>query len=177
MKPPAGPTSVELYLVRHAVAAARGPDYPDDAERPLTADGVARFRRAVAGLRETGVQLDLVLTSPYARARDTAELLVAGLRPKPKSAIVEALAPGSRPVDVVAAVARYSGSGRGASRLALVGHEPGLGELAARLLGAKGAFEFKKGGVCRIDLDRAMPAGLGTLRWFLTPRLLRGLAP
>lgn len=177
MSPSRGPTSLELYLVRHGVAALRGPDYPDDADRPLTEEGVDRFRRAVAGLRATGVQLDLVLTSPYVRARDTAELLGAGLRPKPKVVVVEALAPGQRPAEVVAAVAHHSAAGRGASRLALVGHEPDLGVLAGRLLGAKGRFEFKKGGVCRIDVDRAMPAGPGTLRWFLTPRVLRGLAP
>lgn len=177
MSPAAGPTSLELYLVRHAVAAERGPDYPDDAERPLTDEGVERFRRAVAGLRDLGVQLDLVLSSPYVRARETAELLCVGLKPRPKLIEVAALACDGKPADVVAAVARYSAAGRGASRIALVGHEPDLGELAARLLGAKGRVEFKKGAVCRIDVDRAMPAGPGTLRWLLTPRVLRGLAP
>lgn len=176
MSPAAGPTSLELYLVRHAVAAERGPDYPDDAERPLTDDGVERFRRAVAGLRDLGVQLDLVLSSPYVRARETAELLCVGLKPRPKLIEVAVLACGGKPADVVAAVARHSAAGRGASRIALVGHEPDLGELAARLLGAKGRVEFKKGAVCRIDVDRAMPAGPGTLRWLLTPRVLRGLA-
>lgn len=174
---PAGPTSLELYLVRHAVAAERGPDYPDDAERPLTDEGVERFRRAVAGLRDLGVQLDLVLSSPYVRARETADLLCVGLKPRPKLIVVEALAVGGKPADVIAAVARHSATGRGASRVALVGHEPDLGELAVRLMGARGAVEFKKGAVCRIDVDRAMPAGPGTLRWLLPPRVLRGLAP
>ena len=63
---------------------------------------------------------------------------------------------------------------RKASRLALVGHEPDLGELAAKLLGARGAVEFKKDAVCRIDVTRAMPGGPGVLRWFLPPRALRG---
>jgi len=177
MSPSAGPTSLELYLVRHAEAAPRGRDYPDDAARPLTDEGADRFRRAVAGLRAVGVELDLVLTSPFVRARETAELLVAGLRPKPTLLVVDALMPARKPAEVVAAVTRHAAAGRGASRLALVGHEPDLGELAARLLGAKGAFEFKKGAVCRIDVDRAMPNGPGALRWFLTPRVLRGLAP
>ncbi len=179
MSPSAGPTSLELYLVRHAVAAAAWPRLSRRRRAPADRRRASsRFRRAVAGLRETGVQLDLVLTSPYVRARDTAELLVAGLRPKPKLVVVEALAPGQR-----AGRGRCGGGAalglrpRAPSRLALVGHEPDLGELAARLLGAKGAIEFKKGAVCRIDLDRAMPAGPGTLRWFLTPRVLRGLAP
>jgi phosphohistidine phosphatase len=177
MSPAAGPTSLELYLVRHAEAAARGRDYPDDAARPLTEAGTARFRRAVAGLRAVGVELDLVLTSPYVRARETADVLVAGLRPKPKLIVVDALMPAKKPMEVVAAVTRHAAAGRGASRIALVGHEPDLGELAARLLGATGTIEFKKGAVCRLDLDRAMPNGPGTLRWFLTPRVLRGLAP
>jgi phosphohistidine phosphatase len=174
---PAATTSLELYLVRHAVAAERGPDYPDDAERPLTPEGVERFRKAVAGLRAFGVVLDVVLSSPYVRAKETAELLCVGLKPKPRLAISDALLPGRRPAVVIAAIEQYSATGRGASRLALVGHEPDLGELAARLLGAKGSVEFKKGAVCRIDVDRAMPGGPGTLRWFLTPAVLRGLAP
>lgn len=171
------PTSLELYLVRHAVAAERGPDYPDDALRPLTPEGVDRFTRAVAGLRALGVTLDVVLASPLQRARETADVLVAGLRPKPKLVVTDALAPDHKLADVLAAVARVASTGRGASRIGLVGHEPDLGEMAAKLLGARGAVEFRKGAVCRIDVDRAMPAGPGTLRWFLPPRALRGLAP
>lgn len=171
------PTSLELYLVRHAVAAERGPDYPDDNLRPLTQQGVTKFARAVAGLRAFGVTLDVVLTSPLQRARDTADLLVAGLRPKPKLVVVDALAPDHTLAEVLAAVAKVASTGRGASRLALVGHEPDLGAMAAKLLGARGTMEFRKGAVCRIDVDRAMPSGPGTLRWFLPPRALRGLAP
>jgi len=171
------PTSLELYLVRHAVAALRGPDYPDDAERPLTPEGVDRWRRSAAGLREIGVAVDVVLTSPLVRAQETAEILAATLKPKPRLTVAEALAPGRKPADALALIAKYAAAPRGASRLALVGHEPDLGELAARLLGAKGVIEFKKGAVCRLDVDRAMPAGPATLRWFLPPRVLRGLAP
>lgn len=171
------PTSLELYLVRHAVATERGPDHPDDFQRPLTPEGVARWRRSVAGLRELGVALDLVLASPLVRAHETADLLVAGLKPKPRQLACDALVPGRKPAEALAVIAKYAAASRGASRIALVGHEPDLGELAARLLGARGVVEFKKGAVCRIDLDRAMPAGPGTLRWLLPPRALRGLAP
>ena len=58
-------------------------------------------------------------------------------------------------------------------RIALVGHEPGVGELAARLLGMRHAMEFKKGAVCRIDVEALPPKGPGALRWFLTPKLLK----
>lgn len=170
------PTSLEVYLVRHAVAAERGPEYPDDARRPLTPEGISRFREAVRGLRALGVTVDLVLTSPYVRARETAEVLRAGLKPAPRVVVVDALVPGTRPADVMAAVQARAGAGRGVERVALVGHEPDLGELAARWLGAKAAVPFKKGAVLRLDLDRALPAGPATLRWFLPPRVLRGLA-
>ena len=60
-------------------------------------------------------------------------------------------------------------------KLALVGHEPDLGELTARLLGARGNVEFKKGGVCFLQMDGATPGGPGTLRWMLTPKALRAL--
>ena len=56
--------TIELYLVRHAIAAERGPNYPDDRERPLTSEGVARFKLSVDGLKELDVSVDLVLTSP-----------------------------------------------------------------------------------------------------------------
>ena len=58
-----------------------------------------------------------------------------------------------------------------------MGHEPDLGELAAKLLGARGTVEFKKGGIALIEVDGATPGGPGTLRWMLTPRALRALAP
>jgi len=166
--------TIELYLVRHAVAAERGPKYPDDRLRPLTPDGVKRFASSVPGLMELDVVIDFVLTSPLVRARDTATLLAAGLKPKPAIAELEALAPGGRHQAVIEAIKAHAKRHR---RLALVGHEPDLGELAARLLGARGTVVFKKGGICAIDVDGATPGGPGTLRWHLTPRALRALAP
>jgi phosphohistidine phosphatase len=162
--------TIELYLVRHAIAAERGPNYPDDRERPLTSEGIARFKLAVDGLKELGVTLDLVLTSPLVRAKHTAELLVAGLPNQSRTEELDALAPGGRLPAVLEAVASFS---RRYRRIALVGHHPDLGELAAKLLQARGEIEFKKGAVCCIQLDGAMPAGPGVLRWLLPPKALR----
>ena len=108
------------------------------------------------------------------RARDTATLLAAGLKPRPAIAEVAALAPGGRHQAVLEAIKTHAKRHR---RLALVGHEPDLGELAARLLGARGSVQFKKGAICAIDVDGATPGGPGTLRWLLTPKALRALAP
>jgi phosphohistidine phosphatase len=164
--------TIELYLVRHAIAAERGPNYPDDRERPLTSEGVARFKQVTEGLKDLDVKLELVLTSPLVRASHTAELLVAGVGGKPRLEMLEALAPGGRVAQVIEALAKYS---KRAKHIALVGHEPDLGELAARLLRARGTIQFKKGAVCCLELDGAMPAGPGSLKWHLPPRALRKL--
>ena len=165
---------IELYLVRHAIAAERGPKYPDDSLRPLTPAGAKKFASSVPGLAEMDVLIDLVLTSPLVRARETATLLAAGLKTKPAIVEVEALAPGGRHAALLEAIKTHAKRHR---RIALVGHEPDLGEVAARLLGARGTIEFKKGAICAIEVDGATPAGPGTLRWLLTPRALRALAP
>ena len=84
---------------------------------------------------------------------------------------VDALAPG----DAFAAFMTELEKHVRRSRIAIVGHEPGIGELAARLVGMRHPIEFKKGAVCRIDVDALPPRGPGTLRWLLTPRILRSL--
>ena len=162
-----------IYLVRHGVAAEQGPEFPNDDDRPLTSEGIERLRVQVLGLRALDVRLDRVLTSPLLRAAQTAEILASGVRCAAPPVPVDALRPGGRYDALLAAVAR-TGHDRS---VALVGHMPSIGEFAARLIGAREPLAFKKGAVCRIDVDRAMPAGPGSLRWFLTPRVLRGLAP
>jgi phosphohistidine phosphatase len=161
----------ELYLVRHAIAAERGEEWPDDTKRPLTERGIARFKEGVAGLRWLDVALDEIITSPLVRAKQTADLLAAGLGSKPVVRLLDALAPGHAPATVMTQLARLA---RG-SRIALVGHEPDLGELAAHLVGASRPMPFRKGGVCRIDVEGLTSKRPGTLHWFVTPKALRKL--
>ncbi len=168
------PGPIEIYIVRHAVAGERGPSYPDDRLRPLTDEGIARFRQAVRGLAAINVTVDLVLTSPLVRALQTAELLVAGLPGHPRMDTLDALAPGGRVALIMEAIAQRSRQRQ--NRIALVGHEPDLGELAARLLAARGSIQFKKGAVCCIELQGRLAGGPGTLLWHLPPRVLRRLA-
>lgn len=160
-----------LYLVRHAIAAERGDEWPDDAKRPLTHEGAAKMRRAVAGLRELDLNIELVYTSPLVRAVQTAELLVAGLKPTPTLKQMPALIPGGAPGKVAEGVT----FDRGEPSIALVGHEPSLGELAAWLISAKAPLPFRKGGVCRIDFPDQPSARNGQLVWFVTPKMLRAL--
>lgn len=163
--------TLELYLIRHGLAAARGPAYPDDSKRPLTSRGIAAIRKEAKGLNYLGVGFDLILTSPLVRTRQTAEALAESLASKPAMAPSDALAPAGTPAAVVQELAKHARKGR----IALVGHEPNIGELAARLIGSRAPMPFKKGAVCRIDFDVLPPKGVGELRWFATPKMLRRL--
>jgi phosphohistidine phosphatase len=157
-----------LFLVRHAIAAERGPEFPDDTQRPLTEDGISRFRKAIAGLSDLGVDIDLILTSPLVRARQTAELLSKGLAGHPPIIETGALSPDATHKALVTELRRHTRR----SAIALVGHEPRLGETAARLLGCPGRFDFRKGSVCRIDFDLFPPSAPGRLQWFAPPKIL-----
>jgi phosphohistidine phosphatase len=163
------PGTHELYLIRHGIAAERGPQYPDDTKRPLTTQGIARLRREADGLVQLDVQFDVVLTSPLVRAKQTADIISSALPGRPNVVTAEALSPGGSHASVIDELAKHVRR----TRIALVGHEPDLGELAARLIGAKKPIELKKGSVCRIDVQSLPPAGAGRLRWLLTPRMLR----
>jgi phosphohistidine phosphatase len=162
-----------LYLIRHAIAADRGPSWPDDRRRPLTKRGVKRMRQVMEGFADLDETLALVFTSPLTRAIDTATIVARGMETRPVVRVLPALAPGTPPAQVAAAVVRAAGR---AERIALVGHEPDLGALAAWLIGASRPVPFKKGGICRIDVAHWPPqgrGGSGQLIWLATPAMLR----
>lgn len=164
---------LELYLIRHGIAAERGEQYPDDSKRPLTGQGISRMRKEAKALGDLGVEFDHIITSPLVRTRQTADILAESMKSKPPVTNSDALAPASTPVSVIQDLAKLAKKG---TRVALVGHEPNMGELAARLIGARAPLAFKKGAICRIDFEVLPPKGLGQLQWFLPPRMLRKLA-
>jgi len=143
----------------------------DDAKRPLSEDGIERFQKSARGLARLDVWIDVVLTSPLVRARQTAEIVASAFDPRPSIITIESLAPGGSYASLVADLEKHGRK----TRIALVGHEPGIGELGARLIGSRHSFEFKKGAVCRIDVDEIPPVGPGDLRWFLTPKVMASI--
>ncbi len=161
----------ELYVIRHAVAEERGDAWPDDAKRPLTEDGTMKMRRASRALSRMGVAIDVVLTSPLVRTRQTAEIFAAAFSPHPAVVNVDALSPEGSVTAAIAELEKHSRK----KHIAIVGHEPDIGELAARLAGMRQPMEMKKGAVCRIDVESLPPKGPGVLKWFMTPKLLRSL--
>jgi len=165
------PGPFELYLIRHAVAEERGEDWPDDNKRPLSDDGASRMRKAARGLDRLGITLDVIVTSPLVRTKQTAEIIANAMNPKPPIVSLESLAPGGTYQEIITDLEKQSKR----TRVAIVGHEPGIGEFAARLIGSRHSIEFKKGAVCRIDVDAIPPSGPGDVRWFMTTKILRSI--
>jgi phosphohistidine phosphatase len=165
---------MQLYIMRHAIAALREKWIGPDEDRPLTRAGRARMRLASRGLRAIGVRFDIIISSPLIRALQTAEIVAREFNYKSPIEICPALAPGLKPELLFQFLAAFPD----ASSLLMVGHEPDLGNLALTLLGGAhpDRFPLRKGGVCRVDVDRMPPDGPGTLVWAVTPRIMRALA-
>ena len=159
-----------LLLVRHADAGDRDPvRWPDDSLRPLTDKGRKVHAKVAKALRDAGIIPELVLTSPWLRAAQTAEVMAQALAlasPVPCPAL--AADPDLQALDAVV------GERKAKAVVALVGHSPWIEELAAMLLTgtAKGmAVDFPKSGVLGVELDR-VSARAGVLRFFLRPKML-----
>lgn len=174
---------VELLLLRHGIAEERCPERVDG-ERALTAVGRSRTRAVAERLVQLGLGCDQLVTSPLVRARQTAEIAVgAGLVAQGSPSLSSrvdavrvdavrvdaALAPGGDPLPLVAEFQRAASAHKGLLRLALVGHEPDLGALAAQLIGApEGAIALKKAGIALLLLG----PGRGQLKLLMAPRQL-----
>lgn len=185
---------MDLLVVRHAIAEDRESfalGGGDDQERPLSAQGRRRFRRGAAGLATQVEGVDLLLTSPLVRARQTADLLHEALRRrgcKPGRAVCPALVPGAHPRELAdwlagAEAARLADPAR--ATLAVVGHEPHLSHLVSWLASGseRSWIDLKKGSAVLLALDpsgrsvsAALRPGAATLTWALAPRQLRALA-
>jgi phosphohistidine phosphatase len=162
---------MELLIVRHAIAFERDARrWPDDAERPLSPAGLARARKAAAGMKQLVDAPGRVLVSPLTRARQTAAILteVAGW---PRAIDCAELAPGGSCEALLAVLRRTPGA-----RIAVVGHEPGLGRLVAAVLpGSAGAqaFRFRKMGAALLTFQGAARARGAQLEWLVPARVLR----
>ena len=161
------------YLIRHAAALPKSaPGVSKDSLRPLTLEGVKQMKEAAAGLA-TVAKPELVVCSPYLRAMETARILASALESAPPVETSEALLPDASPSGALSFVGRAR-----ASSVALVGHEPQMGELASLMItgSTSSKFPFRKGAACCIEFPSEVAAGTGELRWHLTPEILRRLA-
>lgn len=165
---------MKLLLIRHAIAeeVAASPRR-DDASRRLTDEGRSKMQRAARALPRLLGDLALVVSSPLARAVETAEIVVAAY-PDPPQLVEEGWL---GPEFDSAAALRFFVAQRAVPSLALVGHEPNLAQLLGYLLtGEERAFAlFKKGGAALVELDDRVAPGGALLHWHLTPAALRAI--
>jgi phosphohistidine phosphatase len=162
---------MQLYLVRHGIAIDREePKCPPDPQRYLTEEGVEKTKQVAKGIRALGVTADLLLTSPYVRAVQTAEIFAAALDyAKQKIRHTDLLLPGAEPTLFFRELAKE----RQASSVFLFGHAPQLDDVVAAALGSKRHItSLKKAGVAMLELKRISPP-IAMLIWLATPKLLR----
>jgi phosphohistidine phosphatase len=153
--------TTHLYIIRHAWAEDDGPDGTDESRR-LTKKGRKRFADLVDRLRKSGMEIDLVATSPLVRTRETAEILAAAFDPKPRIEPLDALAPGADWPSLVEWTAHQD-----AASVAWVGHMPCVARLVALTIGdGTASIRMQKGAVASIRLDDG-PGQPGELEWLL----------
>lgn len=167
---------MKLLIVRHAIAEEReewAQSERPDSERPLTRKGRKRMRRAARGLRRLVRRIDLLATSPYTRAVQTAEILAAEYGGSATSQTQE-LVPERASADFLEWLKRLDDI----DTIAAVGHEPHLSGLATWLISGqeRNALELKKGGALLLEFNGTIEAGAARLLWSAPPRILRGLA-
>lgn len=163
---------MNLYILRHGIAAGRGTEYPDDDFRQLTGKGIRRMRREAKGMSAIGVAPDLIISSPLTRAMQTAEIVQQGLSEPPQTLTSRSLVPEAHPSQILHELADSYSS---LDSVMVVGHEPHLSSLIAYILTGRGSWliSLKKGALSSIDL--MLPSGRGQLLWALAPRQIRAL--
>ena len=164
---------MEIVFLRHAPAGAReewARTGRPDSERPLTLEGRKRARAAAKGLAKFIKTADLIATSPWPRARETAEIAAKALgAPLVET---ECLLPNRSPASLAAWL-----SGLDGERVVLVGHEPHLSKVVSWLMAggvSRSIVRFKKAQALLLEMKKAAP-GSAALIWSLPPRVLRGL--
>jgi len=165
---------MQIVLFRHGPAGRRDASrWPDDALRPLTARGEQRARAAADGLRRLLTDpVTQIVTSPFARAARTAELLGEAF-PDARRLTRDVLAAGAAPRDLMRLLDSFDGD----DVVALVGHEPDLGRLAGLLVFGEGhVLPLKKAGACVLNLDAETAPGAAEMVALLPPRALRRMA-
>jgi len=162
---------MKIYLVRHGIAYEPGePGYEDDTQRPLTDKGRDKMNKVAHVLKRLNMKPDMILSSPYLRAEQTAEILAKELKyKKNKIEFSERLLPTSQPEPLIAEIIeKYN-----VEELVVVGHEPCLGLLISTLAAGDPelAINVRYGSVCCLSADDFRIERRATLEWLLTPKI------
>ena len=167
---------MNLYLLRHGIAVERkSAGHDEDRDRPLTVEGEEKIRRIARAMRELELSFDLILSSPYLRARQTAEIVADAFEIRKRLEFCDHLVVGGDAKELI----RHLKEVRSLPEtILLVGHEPYLGRLVSWLIGGnpEASVAFKKGGLCKLAVSSWKSGRCATLEWLLTPRQMMLMA-
>lgn len=162
---------MKLYLVRHGIAVDAGtPGYEDDSLRPLTEEGREKMKKIAHTLQEMGIKPELIVSSPFVRAYQTASIMAKTLKYKGELVYSDLLVPMGQPNDMIVQIKeKYS-----VDELMLVGHEPNLSLLISFFLAGNSniSINLKKGGVCCLSADNLNQNRKAVLEWLVTPKII-----
>jgi phosphohistidine phosphatase len=164
---------MNFYILRHGIAQEMGmPGVDKDSERELVPEGRQKLRKIAAAMNALDLTFDVILTSPYVRAEQTAMTIAEVLKMKAKLELTDDLSPSGSMRDLIASI---NGRKPAPADVLLVGHEPYLSELISLLVsGGTDAISvvLKKGGFCRLSVETLKYGRCASLDWLLTPKQL-----
>jgi phosphohistidine phosphatase len=163
---------MNLYFLRHGKACARGRKWQPDSTRPLTRSGEKKMFAIARGIQTLDVSFDLILTSPYLRAFRTAGILAEVFESKKVTETKNLIAEAS------AVIEEINEKHTDLKQIVLVGHEPFMTRLISVLLSGKDdlSITLRKGGLCKLSIDKLSFGPCACLDWLMTPRQLARLA-
>ncbi len=163
---------MELYLLRHSFSEERSAT-GRDADRTLTAEGIANLQRVLELARNAGVRPSLILSSPYARAKQTAEIAARTFEYDGNVLHVPAFAPDSSPFRAWEEIRVHDGE----ASLLVAAHEPLLSSTVAWFAGStREMIRFVPAAMVRIDFAELSPHPNGVMRWMISPELVGRIA-
>lgn len=163
---------MNIYILRHGLAVEQGSSgFTKDSDRPLTPKGRRKLRKIGQAMKELELCFDCILSSPYVRARQTAEIIAQRLDLRKKLELSEALTPGGSSRRLIDEINQRDPAPK---NLLLVGHEPCLSELISFLISGDTEIEvtMKKSGLCNLSVESLRHSQCARLEWLVTPKQL-----
>jgi phosphohistidine phosphatase len=167
---------MNIFVLRHGIAVEAGTTgYSKDSERPLIPKGERKLWQVADAISALELSFDVILTSPYVRARQTADIIAEALNAKRKLESTDHLTPGGSAKKLIEHINQMKPA---VENVLLVGHEPSLSELIALLISgdAHASVQMKKGGLCKLSAESLQYGRCATLEWLLTPKQMALMA-
>jgi phosphohistidine phosphatase len=165
---------LDLFILRHGDAGRKIAAGSTDAKRALTVAGQKEIADISKSLKDLGIKINLVITSPLKRAQETATIVAKTLKVQSKMQEWNELTPEANRIKLYGKLSSYKQD----ASILIVGHNPYLSEMISEIISEdkNGHIDLKKGGVARIRITSSNPAFKGELKWLITPRLLKRLS-